>query len=67
MIDTLQSQLRQLITQQQRERTLTRVIIDAAQNLKDVSGDPSCFLLAAARVLDKAISDYEREVLYDRQ
>ena len=67
MIDTTQSRERNLIRQIQRERQLTSAIINAAQDLKDVAGDPSPFLLEAARVLERTIVAYYREALHERK
>lgn len=64
MINAPQFHKRSIIKQIQHERQLTRDIIDAAQDLKAVAGDPSPFLLEAARVLEKAIAAYYQEVPY---
>lgn len=65
MIDTPQSAERKLKDIIQRERQLTLVIIDAAQDLKAVAGDPNQYLLEAARNLERAIAAYYREVPRD--
>ena len=57
-----QTEIRQLQDQLHRERKLVQRIIDAAQDLKAVSGDPTPFLLQAARDLQKAINAYYQEV-----
>lgn len=62
MIHTPQSQIRNLISLIQRERKLVRKIIQAANDLKAASGDPSPTLLQAAKNLEKAISDYQKDV-----
>lgn len=53
---------RHLVSQVKRERELTRAIIEAAQDLKAVAGDPSPFLLEAARTLERTIAAYYQEV-----
>ena len=62
MIDTSQTEIRKLTEIIQRERRLAASVIDAALDLRAVSGDPGALLLAAARALDRAITNYYREV-----
>lgn len=62
MIDTNETRIRNLIDQLNRERRLTRNVIDAALDLKAVSGDPTLFLLQAGQCLQKAIDAYNTQV-----
>lgn len=67
MIETNKAHIRHLVAQLRQERQLTRAIINAAQDLKAVAGDPSPFLLEAARKLESAIAAYYQETLRDQQ
>jgi hypothetical protein len=58
LIDTNETRIKKLSDQLQTERRLTKTIIDAALNLKTLSGNPSQALLDAARQLEKAIHAY---------